>query len=139
MNKIITCEECGIDYYSETIVPRQSFRHVFPDIVKLEAELADKEKRLAEARAEIERLKGVVISQITPEPFTPSSYSTSTEPTKDERDKLIEQMRDALKLVLEGAIHDFHYVCQHQDNCLCWGCQKKRIKAVLSTAERISK
>lgn len=54
----------------------------------------------------------------------------------ERKDKLIEQLRDALKLVLEGAIHDFHYVCQHQDNCLCWGCQKKRIKAALSAAER---
>ena len=49
MSKIVTCEECGIEYYSETIVPRMSFRHVYPDIVKLETELA-------EARAEIERL-----------------------------------------------------------------------------------
>lgn len=59
MNKIITCEECGIDYYGETIVPRQSFRHVFPDIVKLEAELADKDRQLKDARAEIERLKKI--------------------------------------------------------------------------------
>ena len=50
--------------------------------------------------------------------------------------KLIEQMREALELVLEGAIHDFHYVCQHRDNCLCWGCQKARIKAALEAAER---
>lgn len=48
----------------------------------------------------------------------------------------IEQMRQALSLILEGAIHDFHYVCQHRDNCLCWGCQKKRVKAALSAAER---
>lgn len=50
MNKIITCEECGIDYYSETIVPRESFRHVFPDIVKIEAELSDKEKLIEQMR-----------------------------------------------------------------------------------------
>jgi chromosome segregation ATPase len=64
-------------------------------------------KQLADAQAEIER-----------------------------KDKLIEQMRDALNLMLEGAIHDFHYVCQHRDNCLCWGCQKVRVKAALSAAER---
>lgn len=52
---------------------------------------------LAEARAEIERLKGVIISQITPEAVVLSIYSTSTEPAKDERDKLIEQMREALQ------------------------------------------
>jgi hypothetical protein len=45
-------------------------------------------------------------------------------------------MREALSLILEGAIHDFHYVCQHRDNCLCWGCQKVRVKAALSAAER---
>ena len=62
-------------------------------------ELADKDKQLAEARAEIERLRGVIISQITPEPVVLSSYSATTEPAKDERDKLIEQMREALKAI----------------------------------------
>jgi hypothetical protein len=75
-------------------------------VEQLETELADKDRQLAEARAEIER-----------------------------KDKLIEQMRDALVLILEGAIHGFHYVCQHRDNCLCWGCQKTRVKAALA-AER---
>lgn len=52
-------------------------------------------KELAEARAEIDklnaeivRLKGVVISQITPEPLVLSRYSTTDEPAKDERDKI---------------------------------------------------
>jgi hypothetical protein len=72
------------------------------------AEIAQKiETEPAEARAEIER-----------------------------KDKLIELMREALSLILEGAIHDFHYVCQHRDNCLCWSCQKKRVNAALSAAER---
>lgn len=53
MNKIVTCGECGIEYYSETIVPRESFRHVYPDIVKVETELA-------EARVEIERLNELI-------------------------------------------------------------------------------
>jgi hypothetical protein len=51
-------------------------------------------------------------------------------------EKQNKQMREALSLILEGAIHDFHYVCQHRDSCLCWGCQKKRVKAALSAAER---
>lgn len=74
----------------------------------VEVEFAQQlETELADARAEIER-----------------------------KDALIEQMRDALSLILEGAIHDFHYICQRRDNCLCWGCQKKRVKAALSAAER---
>lgn len=44
----------------------------------------------------------------------------------------IEQMREALLLFAEGAIHDFHYVCQHRDNCLCLACQKARVKAALA-------
>lgn len=91
---------------------------------KIEAELAD-------ARAEIERLR---------------EYTTCTLETADnelddkdlaliKKDKLIEQMREALELMLEGAMHDFRYVCQYRDNCLCWGCQKARIKAALA-AER---
>lgn len=51
------------------------------------------------------------------------------------KDKLIEQMREALSLILEGAIHDFHYACQHRNSCLCWGCQKRRVNAALA-AER---
>ena len=69
-------------------------------------ECTETERKLKEARAEIER-----------------------------KDALIEQMQEALDLMLEGAIHDFHYVCQHRDNCLCWGCQKVRVKAALA-AER---
>lgn len=86
MNKIITCEERGIYYYSETIVPRESFRHVFPDIVKLETELADKEKQLAEARAEIES-----------------------------KSRLIEQMRDALKAA-DDLIDEYAADYEHRDN-----------------------
>lgn len=64
-------------------------------VYKTALELAESE--LIEARAEIERLRGVIISQITPEPLVLSSYSATTEPAKDERDKLIEQMRQALQ------------------------------------------
>jgi len=58
-----------------------------------------------------------------------------TQALVERKDALIRQMRDALALILEGAIHDFHYVCQHRDNCLCWGCQKQRVKAALEAAE----
>ena len=86
------------------------------------------ERELAEARAEIERLKLVSQNQET--------VITAQRRSAKAKNALIEQMREALELVIEGAIHDFHYVCQHRDNCLCWGCQKKRVKASLSAAER---
>src|SRR5574343_167582 len=70
---------------------------------QLETELAEKDRQLAEARAEIERLKGVVISQITPEPVVLSSYSTSTEPAKDERDKLILQANRKIPRTSSGS------------------------------------
>lgn len=73
---------------------------------RLESEIDSKDKLLAGARAEIER-----------------------------KNAIIGQMREALSLVMEGAIHDFHYACQHRNSCLCWGCQKKRVNAALA-AER---
>ena len=95
MSKIVTCKECGIEYYSETIVPRMSFRHVYPDIVKLETELA-------EARAEIERLRQelrdnstLAARQIVPAEMLVDDLTAEIE----RKDKLIEQMREALKLV----------------------------------------
>ena len=83
---------------------------IIPDKLRRPAEIERDElrKQLAEARAEIES-----------------------------KDKLIEQMRNALLLFAEGAIHDFHYVCQHRDNCLCLACQKARVKAALA-AERVN-
>ena len=66
---------------------------------------------------------------------TAADYCDQLERENAELRKLVEQMREALELMLEGAMHDFHYVCQHRDNCLCWGCQKARIKAALA-AER---
>ena len=85
------------------------------------------EKQLAEARAEIERLKLVSQNQET--------VIAAQRRSAKAKNELIEQMREALELMLEGAMHDFHYACQHRDNCLCWGCQKARIKAALA-AER---
>ena len=86
------------------------------------------ETELADARAEIERLKLVSQNQET--------VIAAQRRSAKAKNALIEQMREALELVIEGAIHDFHYACQHRDNCLCWGCQKARIKAALAAAER---
>jgi hypothetical protein len=92
------------------------------------------EVELAKALAEIEHLK----HQLEDESMRADGMTTAHAEAgaKNYRQQeLIEQMRDALVLILEGAIHDFHYVCQHRDNCLCWGCQKTRVKAALA-AER---
>jgi hypothetical protein len=101
------------------------------------------DKQLADARAEIERLRGELIRNIQPEPtllcggyaLTMDNSNDSEKSDVERKDALIEQMRDALLLFAEGAIHDFHYVCQHRDNCLCLACQKVRVKAALA-AER---
>lgn len=84
-------------------------------------------KQLADARAEIERLK--LISQNQETVIAAQRRSAKA------KNELIERMREALSLVMEGAIHDFHYACQHRNSCLCWGCQKKRVNAALA-AER---
>ena len=94
---------------------------------KLFERLRQLETELADARAEIERLKLVSQNQET--------VIAAQRRSAKAKNELIEQMREALELMLEGAMHDFHYVCQHRDNCLCWGCQKARIKAAIA-AER---
>ena len=86
------------------------------------------ETELADARAEIER-KNEELDMFLAEQRAMNEII-------ERKNALIEQMREALSLILEGAIHDFHYSCQLRDNCLCWGCQKKRVKAALSAAER---
>jgi chromosome segregation ATPase len=88
-------------------------------------------KELAEARAEIERLKGVVISQITPEPLVLSRYSTTAEPAKDERDKLVEQMREALNAA-DDLIDEYAADYEHRDNV---DEIREEIKAALSAAD----
>jgi hypothetical protein len=92
---------------TKTTIPAEFVRPATDFEVMQQEHIERLKAELAEAQAEIER-----------------------------KDKLVEHMRDALNLMLEGAIHDFHYVCQHRDNCLCWGCQKVRVKAALSAAER---
>lgn len=113
MNKIITCEECGIDYYSETIVPRQSFRHVFPDIVKLETELA-------EARDEIENKQYSLVCDSERIQLL-CEHVDELRAEIEHKGSLIEQMREALKLALAE----------------CWStCCENEIRAALSAAER---
>ena len=94
---------------------------------EMDKDYDEQHKHLSEARAEIERLKLVSQNQET--------VIAAQRRSAKAKNELIEQMREALELMLEGAMHDFHYVCQHRDNCLCWGCQKARIKAALA-AER---
>jgi len=93
------------------------------------------ETELAEARAEIERLK----CHLEDESMRADGMTTAhaeADAHNYRLQELIEQMREALLLFAEGAIHDFHYVCQHRDNCLCLACQKVRVKAALA-AERV--
>ena len=101
-----------------------------PDTMRRPAEIERDElkKQLTEARAEIGRLKGVVISQITPEPLVLSSYSTTAEPAKDERDKLIEQMREALRLA-DDLLDEYAEVVEHCDNV---DEMREQIKAALA-------
>jgi hypothetical protein len=101
---------------------------------QLETELADKEKQLAETQAETQELYIQLATELKAEH---AQELAEMRAEIERKDKLIEQMREALSLILEGAIHDFHYVCQHRDNCLCWSCQKKRVNAALSAAERL--
>lgn len=46
-------------------------------------------------------------------------------------------MLEALEAIKEGMMHDFHYVCQEGlvKNCLCYKCQKIRIKAAIVAAK----
>lgn len=54
-----------------------------------------------------------------------------------ELEKQNAHMLDALKAIEEGMMHDFHYVCQEGlvKNCLCYKCQKTRIKAAIAAAK----
>ena len=47
------------------------------------------------------------------------------------------QMLEALKAIEEGMMRDFHYVCQEGliKNCLCYKCQKTRVKAAIRAAK----
>lgn len=77
---------------------------------QLERELADKDRKLAEARAEIER-----------------------------KDKLIEQMREAIKFsLIADEVRQTRNVCASDINDAC-ETSKAKIRAALSAAERINK
>lgn len=88
------------------------------------------ERELAEARARIDHLERVVDEMQNEQALICAEGQSITELVAA-KDKLIEQMRKALALFAEGAVHDFHYVCQHRDNCSCLACQKARVKAAL--------
>lgn len=95
-------------------------------IEQLTKELADKDKQLAEARAEIGRLKEWEYCMKTQAPYEAAGATWELRHKHDqaviaERDKLIEQMREALKLALT--------------ECRSTHCENK-IKAALSAAER---
>ena len=103
-----------------------------PNTMSRPAELERDElkKQLADARAEIERLKGVILSQISPEPFVLSGYSTTATPEKDSRDELIEQMKGALNVLVASAT---------PSGPLWHGSAEMQIaRAALSAAERMS-
>lgn len=63
-------------------------------------------------------------------------YEEMEIPKKNEQ---IKQAKETLQLLQEGEVRDFNYTCQHRGNCLCWPCQKQRIKAVLFLIEGTSK
>jgi len=121
---------------SEAIRTLAAYGHAACDRVEqLETELADKEKQLAEARAEIERLK---------------EYTTCTLVTMDtemdekdieiiKRDKMIKQMRELLQFAVEDWAHKFN----HDENPEHggWAVRAGNLlnelqKAALSAAER---
>lgn len=137
---------------------------IIPDKLRRPAEVERDElrKQLAEAQAEIENLKWHINSEkakaeaalalndralgLINEARTDADHWKSecnalqrmaheARAEIESKNRLVEQMREALLLFAEGAIHDFHYVCQHRDNCLCLACQKVRVKAALA-AER---
>lgn len=116
---------------------------IIPDKLRRPAEVERDElrKQLAEARAEIENLKWHINSEKAKSEAALELHDRALELVNEARTEIerknaiIGQMREALSLVMEGAIHDFHYACQHRNSCLCWGCQKKRVNAALA-AER---
>jgi len=86
--------------------------------------LADKDKQLAEARAEIERLALLAQNQ----QIVIDAQSRSIQA----KDALIEQMREALRLA-DDLIDEYAAVCEHADNV---DELRDEIKAALSAAER---
>lgn len=97
------------------------------------------ETELADARAEIARLSGVVMSQIAPEPFMLSSYSESAEPVEHTKDRLIEQMRESLEWALSfpACTCDDRDTRWQEQACSCGHAGRvQKAMAALSAAER---
>lgn len=99
------------------------------------------EKELKEARAEIERLKEWEYCMKTQAPYEAAGATWELRHKHDqaviaERDKLIEQMREAISDVLRHAEPPQHDIrgCMRAN---CWWCQVIRVRdAALSAAER---
>ena len=130
-NSVIVCEECGIEYYTETIVKGKSFRHIFPAIAKLETESA-------EARAEIERLRSrnkvldTAIAEMTEEQAALCAEEQSIIELVATKYKLIEQMRGAIKAALQSADAEWENKNQGHD----WANACETMRAALEAAER---
>ncbi len=108
-------------------------------IEQLTKELADKDKQLAEARAEIGRLKEWEYCMKTQAPYEAAGATWELRHKHDqaviaERDKLIEQMREALRLAdsLVTSLIDTHV-----DRCASvYDFDRNIIKAALLAAGR---
>lgn len=69
-------------------------------VSQLETELADKDRQLAEARAEIEALKRNNTA-LNEEIKMQRTYVAGRDNTIERKDKLVEQMREALEIALD--------------------------------------
>ena len=98
---------------------KPSSRVVYASLARqLEAELADKDKQLAEAKAEIERLKSEHEDSLRRAKNNAVSLSGAVTKYAGElfvKDKLIEQMREALKLA-DDLIDEYAADYEHRDN-----------------------
>ena len=112
--RVRQCEECGIEYGTETI-DSETFRHVFPEIVELGAKNAEL-KRLARRWQQ--------------EYFNEKKQLEQKIAENAELRELIEQMREALNVLVASAT---------PSGPLWHGSAEMQIaRAALSAAERIS-
>jgi chromosome segregation ATPase len=98
---------------------------------QLETELADKDRRLAEARARIDHLERI-IDEMTEEQAALCAEGQTITELVAAKDKLIEQMREALRLA-DDLIDEYAADYEHRDNV---DEVRDEIKAALSAAER---
>jgi DNA repair exonuclease SbcCD ATPase subunit len=100
-------------------------------IAELEQHAADLKQELADARAEIEKLQ-IEAGDLIKEGCLQRHTIGEQEAEIECKDKLIEQMREALRLA-DDLIDDYVAVCEHPDNV---DEVRDIIKAALSAAER---